>query len=113
VIWLSLAILLSTFALLSLVWWALRQWTAVQLQKLVLDETQANLNHQRETQTLRIWTLMLSNAEGVAVTAADSAPPDVVVVPDDDENYDPMVLVDDDDEEAKWLMGVLNIDNDG
>lgn len=52
---------------------------------------------------------MLSNAEGVAVTAESGPPPDVFVVPDDFDD-EPVVLVDDDDDEARFLMGVLNID---
>lgn len=66
-------------------------------------------SHEETAQTLRIWTLMLSNTEGVVVTASDSPPPDVFVIPDEDDN-DPLVLVDDDDEDARFLMGVLNID---
>lgn len=70
------------------------------------------MRHSETSQTLRIWTLVLSNTEGVAVTASDSAPPDVFVVPDDFDD-EPHVLVDDDDDDAKFLMGVLNIDHDG
>ncbi len=72
-----------------------------------------NLLHSEQKQTLRIWTLMLSNEAGVAVTTEESAsPPDVFVVPDDFDD-EPVVLVDDDDDDARFLMGVLNIDHDG
>lgn len=52
---------------------------------------------------------MLSNTEGVAVTADESPPPDVFVIPDEYDD-EPNVLVEEDTDEAKWLMGVLNID---
>jgi hypothetical protein len=55
---------------------------------------------------------MLSNEAGVAITEGDSPPPDVFVVPDEFDD-EPVVLVDDDDEDARFLMGVLNIDHDG
>lgn len=71
-----------------------------------------NLFHSERAQTLRIWTLILSNTEGVAVTAEDSPPPDVFVTPDEFDDDNPVVLVDDEDE-ARFLLGVLNIDHDG
>lgn len=52
---------------------------------------------------------MLSNSEGVVVTSETSSQPDVFVIPDEYDD-EPNVLVDEDVDEAKWLMGVLNID---
>lgn len=68
-----------------------------------------NLSHSETKQTLRIWTLMLSNTEGVAVTADSGPTPDVFVMPDEYDD-EPNVLVEEDTDEAKWLMNVLNID---
>lgn len=59
---------------------------------------------------MKIWTLILSNANGVALLNDEStAPPDVFVIPDDFDE-DPVVLMDDDDDEAKMLLGILNMD---
>lgn len=52
---------------------------------------------------------MLSNTEGVAVTADTSPPPDVFIIPDEYDD-EPNVLVEEDTDEARWLMGILNID---
>lgn len=72
-----------------------------------------NLIHSETKQTLRIWTWMLSSSQGVVpIEDPDSPPPEVFVVPDEYDD-EPIVLVEEDEEEAKWLMGVLNIDHDG
>jgi hypothetical protein len=56
---------------------------------------------------------MLSRDSGVVpLEDPDAPPPEVFVIPDEYDD-EPTVLVDDDDDEAKWLMGVLNIDHDG
>lgn len=64
--------------------------------------------------TLRIWTLALTrDSTTLSVVEDDGHLPDVFVMEDEDDDLDNVVYMDDDADEAKYLMGVLNIDDAG
>ena len=67
---------------------------------------------------MKIWASLLTDRDTALVLTADESEPDVFVTPDEmyddverDENN--VIYLDDDGDEAKFLMGVLNIDDAG
>jgi len=117
-IWLSLSLLLATFAGLWLLWWALRRWSEIRMAELHNELVRVNLNHSEKKMQTKIWASLVADRETAVAMTMDDHEPDVVVTPDEmyddlerDENN--VIYLDDDGDDAKFLMGVLNIDDAG